>query len=109
VLQSVDILAQIYFPNFQVTPTVQENYAYIAERLRENWEAETYRENRVPVDPLVISLEETSKGENDSHVWPIPLLQTLRVLMVHRFGLIHVAIHRGHTLIVMYCILSVLC
>jgi hypothetical protein len=75
----------------------------------ENWEAETSRENRVAVDPLVISLEETSEGENDSHAWPVPFQKTLRVLTIHKFGLIHAAIHCGHRLIVMYCILSVLC
>jgi hypothetical protein len=33
--------------------------------MKESWEAETFRENREAVD-LVVNLEYTSKGENDS-------------------------------------------
>lgn len=86
------------------TPAVWGDCAQHAERLMGNWEGEVS-------NPPVISLEETSEGENDSHAWPISLQQTLRVLMVHKFGLIlvYVAIHCGHILIVLYCILSVLC
>jgi hypothetical protein len=38
-----------------------ENYVWHTDTLmRESWEAETSTENREPVDPLIISLEQTS-------------------------------------------------
>jgi hypothetical protein len=40
---------------------------------KESWEAETSIENREVVDPLVISREVTSEGENDSDDWRVPL------------------------------------
>jgi hypothetical protein len=45
-----------------------------AERLlNERWKAETATENREAVDTLVISLEGTSKAENVSDDWQVPL------------------------------------
>jgi hypothetical protein len=42
-------------------------------QMKESWEAGTSIENREAVDFLVVSLEETSMGENDSHDWRGPL------------------------------------
>jgi hypothetical protein len=51
-----------------------ENYVRHTEKLmEESWEAETFIENREPVDPLIISLEETSEEDNYSDDWPVPL------------------------------------
>jgi hypothetical protein len=55
------------------------------------------------VDPLYISLEGISEGENTSDGWRGPREQTLRVLMLHMFGLIHDVIHYSHRLTVIYC------
>jgi hypothetical protein len=50
------------------------NYVWHTETLmRESWETETSKENREPVDPLIISLEQISCEENDSNDWPVPL------------------------------------
>jgi hypothetical protein len=63
---SVDMVVQMKFLNIQVTPAMWENYVRHTEKLmKESWEAETSIENREPVDPLIISLEETSEKEND--------------------------------------------
>jgi hypothetical protein len=40
-------------------------------------EAETSVGNREAMDALVSSLEETSKGEDDSDAWRVPLGSTL--------------------------------
>jgi hypothetical protein len=67
-------MVQMYFPNFQVIPTLWENYVWHAERLmKEGWEVDSLIENREAVDPLVISPEETSEWETDSDNWPDPL------------------------------------
>jgi hypothetical protein len=39
--------------------------------MKESWEAEMYILPKA-VNPLVISLEETSEGESDSDDWPVP-------------------------------------
>jgi hypothetical protein len=50
------------------------NYVQHTERLmKESWESETSIENREPVHPLIINLEDTSEEENDSDDWPVPL------------------------------------
>jgi hypothetical protein len=41
--------------------------------IKNSWEAETSIENREAVDLLVIRLEETSEGENNSDDWQVPL------------------------------------
>jgi hypothetical protein len=69
-LYCVDTVVQIYFsqlPNFQVTPTMRENYVWHAELMKESWEAETSTENRETVDPLVVSLEEAGESHLDIH------------------------------------------
>ncbi|PNF43943.1 hypothetical protein B7P43_G02782 [Cryptotermes secundus] len=57
----------------QVTPEILEHHLGHAEMLMEQWAAETVIENMVAADPLHISFEETSEGENDSDDWPVPL------------------------------------
>jgi hypothetical protein len=37
--------------------------------MKESWEAETSIDNREAMDPVDISLEENSEGENDSDDW----------------------------------------
>jgi hypothetical protein len=39
----------------------------------ESWEAESSTENKETVDPLIVSLEETSEGENRLDDWRVPL------------------------------------
>jgi hypothetical protein len=41
--------------------------------MKESWEAETSTENGEALNPLLISLEETSEGENYSADWPAKL------------------------------------
>jgi hypothetical protein len=41
--------------------------------IKESWEAESSTENREAADHLVVSLEEISKGGNDSDDWRITL------------------------------------
>jgi hypothetical protein len=51
-----------------------KNYVWHAERLmKERQEAETCIENREDVDPLIITLEETSEEESYSDDWPLTL------------------------------------
>jgi hypothetical protein len=45
---------------------VENCVQYVKRPVKESWEAETFIENRKAANPLVISLEEVSEGENDS-------------------------------------------
>jgi hypothetical protein len=45
--------------------------------MMDNWEAGNCRENTEAVDPLAVSIEETSEGEHDSDDWRVPLEYTL--------------------------------
>jgi hypothetical protein len=49
------------FLNLQVTPAMGKNYVWPIDKFMENWDTETSIENRAPVHPLIISLEETSE------------------------------------------------
>jgi hypothetical protein len=58
----------------QVTPAMWANYVQHTEKqMMESWESETSIENREPVHPLIINLDDTSEEENDSDDWPVPL------------------------------------
>jgi hypothetical protein len=57
----------------QVTPAMWANYVKHTEKLMESWEPETSIENREPVHPLIINLENTSEEENYSDDSPVPL------------------------------------
>jgi hypothetical protein len=68
------------------------------------WAAGTFREGREAVNSLVIRLEETSKGENDSDDAQVQI--GLSVLMVHTSELIHFTVQCSHRLTGVCCIFS---
>jgi hypothetical protein len=51
----------MYISNLQVTPAMWGNSVWHEKLMKGIWEAETSIENGAAVDPLIISLEETSK------------------------------------------------
>lgn len=57
----------LFSPKFQVTPIVWENYVTCKED-----DEELGSRTGEAVVPVVISLGETSEGENDTDDWPIP-------------------------------------
>lgn len=92
-LTSCNIVAEHRHSDTNVFSHLSDCSKVVGKLCMESWEAETSVENRDAVDCLVIGLEETSEGGNDSKESQMTPGCRLRVLMVERFGLIHVSVH----------------
>jgi hypothetical protein len=56
----------------QISSAIWGDYVWHGQKLKdESWEAEMSIENRAPVDPLLFSLEKTSKEERNSDDLPV--------------------------------------